>query len=61
MEPFSIFKSILLLLQVVQRRQKQSPEAETRDLGRHMGRVEDRQASGPWQHPSGSGRPAGQQ
>ena len=26
----------------------------------YTGRVEDRQASGPWQHPSGCGRPAGQ-
>ena len=58
MEPFSIFKSILLVLQVVQRRQKQSPEAETRHPGRHTGRVEDRQAWGSWLHPSGCGRPA---
>ena len=47
MEPFPIFKSILLVLRVVQRRQKQLPEAETRHPGRHTGRVEDRQASGP--------------
>ena len=39
---------------------KTAPEAETRRPGRHTGRVEDCQASGPWQHPSGCGRPAGQ-
>ena len=60
MEPFPIFKSILLVLRVVQRRQKQLPEAETRHPGRHTGRVEEGQASGPWQHPSGCNRPARQ-
>jgi len=60
MEPFSTFTSLLLVLRVAQRRQKQSPEAETRHAGRHTGRVEDRKASGPWQHPSGSGRLTGQ-
>ena len=48
MEPFPIFKSIFLVLRVVQRRQKQLPVAETRHPGRHTGRVEDRQAWGPW-------------
>ena len=48
----------LLILRVVQRRQKQSPEAEIRYPGRHTGRVEDRKASGPWQHHSCCGRPA---
>ncbi len=51
-EPVSNFKLILLVLLVMQRRQKQSPEAEVQDLGSHTGRVEDRQASGTWQHPS---------
>ena len=54
MEPVPIFKFILLVLRVVQRRQKQLPEAKTWHPGRHTGRVEDRPASGPWQHPSGS-------
>ena len=60
MEPFSTLTSILLVLRVVQRRQKQSPEADNRHAGRHKGRVEDSKASGPWQHPSGCGRQAGQ-
>ena len=47
MESFSIFKSILLDFRVVQRRQKQSPEAEIRDPGSHTGRLEDHKASGP--------------
>ncbi len=58
MEPFSIFKSISLVLQVLQRCQKQSSEAETQDPGRHTGRVEDHKALGPCQHPSYCGRQA---
>ena len=58
MEPVPIFKFILLVLRVVQRRQKQLPEAEIRHPGRHTGRVEDHKASGPWQHPSCCGRQA---
>ena len=54
--PFS--NRFYLVLRVVQRRQKQSPEAEIQHPGRHTGRVEDRKASGPWQHPSGCGRQA---
>jgi len=60
MEPFSTLTLILLVLRLVQRRQKQSPEADNRHAGRHEGRVEDRKASGPWQHPSSCCRPAGQ-
>jgi hypothetical protein len=60
MEPFSTFKSFLLILQVEQRRQKQPPESETRHPGWHTFYVEDRKASGPWQHPSFCGRPARQ-
>jgi hypothetical protein len=56
MEPSSTFTSLLLVLQVEQRRQKQSPEAKTLHAGRHTGRVVDCKASGPWQHPSGSCR-----
>ena len=53
--PFS--NRFYLVLRVVQRRQKQSPEAEIQHPGRHTGRVEDHKASGPWQHPSCCGRP----
>jgi hypothetical protein len=59
MKPFD-FQIAFTGLQVVQRREKQSPKAETRLPGSNTGRVQDRQASGPWLHPSCCGRPAGQ-
>ncbi len=61
MEPFSISISISLVLQVVQRRQKQSPEAEVQDPGSHTDPVEDLQALGPWKHPSCCGKQTGEQ
>ena len=65
MEPFSIFKSILLVLRVVQRRQNQSPEVKSatkkRQAGCQKGRLDGCTESDPSQPDPAPAAVAGRQ